>query len=62
MLDPSQGPSREEAKRVFDGTEVNITTAGKEQLGTAVNTPQFKEKFVGEKWKNESVKSKFCQK
>ena len=34
---------------MFEGTGVNITTAGKKQLGAAVGSLQFKEVFVGEK-------------
>ena len=46
----------DEAMRLFDGTGIKITTAGKRHLGAAIGSMDFRKQYVGEKldeWRKE---------
>ncbi|CAM1294773.1 Uncharacterised protein r2_g398 [Pycnogonum litorale] len=46
----------ETAKKIFEGTGIQITTAGRPYLGAALGTPEYRKRFLQErtdKWKRE---------
>ena len=41
----------DEARRLFEGTNVNITVHGKRHLGAAIGSREYTEQYVGDKVK-----------